>query len=198
MPSSRERLRLIRPDQASWPGGPDDDAGSRRRTPWRSSPGRPGRGRSRRGASDPRPGGRGGRCRGRTARRRPGRRDASRRPRSPRRTGSSRTSRLTSVCAGTGGIGRFRPVSRRSELGPEMGDRRVDVPAQQGTQIYAVIVEDLLERRHALELEPRREPAAVLGEVGRQCDRLGVAGQDRHPHHRRQVRDVDVIGILGD
>ena len=55
----------------------------------------------------------------------------------------------------------------RVQLGPEVGDRRVVVLSQQGSEVDAMVVEGPLEGRMSLELEPRREPAAVLGQIER-------------------------------
>ena len=62
-------------------------------------------------------------------------------------------------------------ASAASELGPEMGDSRVDVLTQERAKVDAMVVEGPLERRMSLELQPGREPAAVLGQVGRQRQR---------------------------
>ena len=85
----------------------------------------------------------------------------------------------------------------RVELAPEMGDGRVAVLAQEGAEVDAMVLEGPLERRIPLELEPGREPAAVVGQVERPARATaGSVTMERVPDGGREVRDVDVVGLV--
>ena len=70
--------------------------------------------------------------------------------------------------------------------------------AEQCVQIHAVVVEDLVERGRAVEDQPRGEATSVGGQVDGGCDCLAVASEQRHPYDGCQMRDVDVVGFVGE
>ena len=79
---------------------------------------------------------------------------------------------------------------------PGSGRWPLDVPAEQGPEVDGVVAVMVLERRVALVSVAVGEAPAVVGQADGQRDRRGVDQQGREPDGRRQVRDVEVIGVV--